>query len=85
MKHQIYQPINCDFYDTLEEYATLKKLGSIRFYDAHAQVQEVRTRIQNLFTKDKEEFMELESGITIRLDQLIALDEQLVPTSCLMD
>jgi len=82
MKTSDYQPISCSFYDILEESATLKKRSIIHFYNTNWQEEQIVSRITNLFTKKKEEFMELESGKTIRLDRLISVDGKLLLKAC---
>jgi len=82
MKTSDYQPISCDFYDILEESATLKKRSIIHFYNTDQQEEQIVSRIKNLFTKEKEEFMELENGRTIRLDRLISVDGKPLDKVC---
>ncbi len=69
-----YQPINCDFYDELEALATLKRKCDIIFRSEDGGTIVIKGRIVDLFTKEKVEFMKLESGLEIRLDKLIEVD-----------
>ncbi|MEM6697006.1 MAG: hypothetical protein AAF806_18860 [Bacteroidota bacterium] len=82
MKTSDYQPISCSFYDILEESATLRKKSIIYFYNTDWQEKQIVSRIINLFTKEKEEFMELENGEVIRLDHLISVDGKSLPKAC---
>ncbi|MEM9885109.1 MAG: hypothetical protein AAF849_04390 [Bacteroidota bacterium] len=82
MKTSTYKAISCDFYDILEASATLKKECIINFFNANGEEQQLVSRIINLFTKDKEEFMELEHRELIRLDRIISVDGVLLPTAC---
>ena len=82
MKTSDYQPISCDFYDVLEESATLRKRSIIHFYNTEWQEKQIVSRIVNLFTKEKEEFMELENGQILRLDRLISVDGKLLTKVC---
>ncbi|MEM8525015.1 MAG: hypothetical protein AAGG68_10245 [Bacteroidota bacterium] len=82
MKTSDYQPISCDFYDVLEASATLKKKSIIYFYNIDWQEQQIVSRIKNLFTKEKEEFVELASGEIIRLDHLISVDGKVLSKVC---
>lgn len=82
MKTSDYQPISCDFYDILEESATLKKRSIIHFYNTDWQEEQIVSRITNLFTKEKEEFVELENGEIIRLDHLISVDGKELTKAC---
>ncbi len=69
-----YQPISCSFYDELEMRATLGRQCMIRFRTATGEEREVRSRIVDLFTRRKEEFLLLADGRRIRLDHLISVD-----------
>lgn len=73
-----YQPIDCNFYDILEAYATLRKVLEIVYVEESGTQKTVNTRIIDLFTKNKEEFMVLENGITFRLDYLVSVDGKLL-------
>ncbi len=74
-----YIPINCSYYDELEAIATLRKVVTIHFRDQAGIDRQVNAKITNLFTKEKEEFMVLDNGLQIRLDQLISADGKAVP------
>jgi Rho-binding antiterminator len=69
-----YHPINCSYYDELEAIATLKKVVTIIYRDEQEEEVNASTRITNLFTRNKEEFMVLENGIQFRLDRLVSAD-----------
>jgi len=77
-----YQPISCNFYDILEAAATLKKECIIKMINADNQEEQIVSRIKNLFTKEKKEFMELENGRIIRLDQLVMVDGEILKNYC---
>jgi len=77
-----YQPINCNYYDELEALATLRKKTVIEFYLPSGEKQSVESRIVNLYTRNREEFMELEDGTVFRLDRLISADGKPVQLSC---
>lgn len=78
---QPYIPINCSFYDYLEEAATLKQVSIIEHVE-NGVTSKVESRIKTLFIKDKVEFMELEDGRPIRLDNLISFNGKPLPKSC---
>jgi len=79
---QTYQPINCNYYDELEALATLRKKVVIEYYAPSGEKQSVESRIVNLYTRNKEEFMELEDGTVFRLDRLISAAGKSVQLSC---
>jgi len=77
-----YQPINCNYYDELEALATLRKKVAIAYYEPSGEKQVVESRIVDLYTRNKEEFMQLEDGTTLRLDRLISADGKPVQLFC---
>ena len=78
---QPYIPINCSFYDYLEEAASLGKWSIIE-YISQGFVVTIEAKIHTLFVKNKVEFMELENGQSIRLDNLISFDGKTLPMRC---
>ncbi|EPR71337.1 hypothetical protein [Cyclobacterium qasimii] len=81
---QKYVPINCSFFDRLQDWATRKEIVKIIFLDKDLNSNTINTRILDLFTKNSEEFIVLESGEKFRLDKLISVNGLLV-TSCEID
>ena len=77
-----YIPINCSYYDELESIATLRKSVSVVYSNGKETITLNQVLIQDLFTKDKEEFVELSSGHVIRLDHLIEVDGKPVVYGC---
>lgn len=77
-----YRPINCSYYDELEAIATLRKRVTVIYQNDSAQVTLNGVGIKNLYAKDKEEFVVLTNGQTIRLDYLIEVDGKLVIKAC---
>ncbi|WP_343691802.1 hypothetical protein [Chitinophaga sp.] len=77
-----YQPINCDYYDRLEAWATMRTICLIRFRSEDGQTQEVSSRIADLFVLDKVEYMRLENGLVLRLDSLVDVNNIPLPTHC---
>ncbi len=68
-----YQPINCSFYDLLEEAATLQKRVLIKYFSDDKLMEEIDS-IKNLYIESKQEFMILGAGKIIRLDKIISID-----------
>lgn len=77
-----YQPINCDYYDRLEAWATMHTICLIRFKSEDGQVQEVSSRISDLYVLEKVEYMRLENGVVLRLDTLIDVNNIPLPNHC---
>ena len=77
-----YIPINCSYYDELEAAATQRRVVTIAYRDEQEAVQEVATRIKDLYARNKEEFMVLENGLEFRLDRLVSIDGKVPPLAC---
>ncbi|MDN5203014.1 hypothetical protein QQ008_16610 [Fulvivirgaceae bacterium BMA10] len=76
-----YQPIDCNYYDRLEAWSTRNEMVKILFWEDGKQ-KEIEAIIQNIYTKNKEEFLVLNNGLEIRLDHLIAVNGIPVPNAC---
>jgi len=69
-----YKPISCDFHDELETLAVRRRKCEITYRDISGNPVTVEDWIEDIYTKDKEEFLKLKSGLVIRLDRLIEVD-----------
>jgi Rho-binding antiterminator len=69
-----YIPINCEFHDRLEDLATLRKPAVIHYLDENQATQQVEAVIKDVFSREGEEFIALNTGDLIRLDRLIEVD-----------
>ena len=67
-----YQCGGCHFYDQLEAYATLKTEVSIA-YKHQTEIKAIVTKIKDLQTVNKQEFLITQKNITIRLDHIISI------------
>jgi Rho-binding antiterminator len=79
---QPYQPISCTFHDILEALATEKKIVAVEFYVSNNACRCSEAVILDFETKDKEEFIILDNGARIRLDQLLSVDGKEVYDYC---
>ncbi len=70
-----YQPINCSLYDYLEMWAVQQKLVDVIFIENQQQKTFSNVIIKDLKTINKEEFVFLNNGQSLRLDQLIRINE----------
>ncbi len=75
-----YVPINCNYYDELEALATRRQSVPIAYKNENGDRLEVESVIVDFFIKDKVEFLQLRSGLNIRLDYLISVNGLLLPT-----
>lgn len=73
-KDRPYQPISCDFHDHLEATATRRTTARIVYLDADGHAREVDASIEDLGSRDGEEYMRLRSGVSIRLDRIVSVD-----------
>ena len=74
MKDKKYTPIDCNLYDELEILAMRQQKTEI-VYHANGEdkiLQDVL--IKNVYSRDKVEYLKLESGEEIRLDTLLKVD-----------
>jgi Rho-binding antiterminator len=69
-----YQPISCDFHDELETLAVMRRKCAITYRDSSGEPVTVEDCIEDVYARDKEEFLKLKSGSVIRLDRLIEVD-----------
>ena len=74
-----YHPVACDFYDILQETATRRLYAKIQYYTEIHEFLTVSAVIKDIYTKDGEEFIELNTGETIRLDRIVRINDHLAP------
>ena len=77
-----YLPISCEFHDLLETLATMHKPAQISFRDAAGLVRHRETAIADVFAKHGAEYLAMDEGETLRLDQLIAVDGEQLADYC---
>ena len=78
MKHSKsnnYEPIACHLYDELESAAVTAKECVIQYKNSQQQMVEIEDRIADVIQENKQEFILLKSGVKIRLDQLIKIND----------
>lgn len=67
-----YHPIDCNYYDELVLLIMEKAPCEIIYNDEKGHRISTRMRLTNIYTKEKVEYLDLEDGTTLRLDQLIS-------------
>ena len=83
MKQQAYTPIDCSYYDRLEAWATRRQEVQIVYRLAESGgEQTLRSKINDLQTKEGVEYMHLAIGEVIRLDQLVSVEGIPVVLAC---
>ncbi len=75
MRKEEYKRVDCSLYDRYEALAVQHNLVDIRFRTDSEREDLQAVKIKTLETKDKEEFMILESGERFRLDEILSLVE----------
>ena len=73
MANNTYIPIDCNMYDVLISKATLKKICQI-VYKEEEYEKTTTAIIVDVYTKTKEEFMQLSDDAIIRLDKIVSVD-----------
>jgi Rho-binding antiterminator len=82
MTTDAYTPINCDSYDILLANATLKKKCNILYADIDEKTLRTEAIIIDVYTKAKEEFVQLNNGLVLRLDKIISVDGETIYKNC---
>lgn len=70
----IYHPVSCEFHDVLEAAAVLRKQVPVVVRAADGTTSTRTARITDVYARDGADYMTLDSGETIRLDALAAVD-----------
>lgn len=68
-----YQPINCNYYDVILAYATKRTAVEIKFENLDEEPVSFMAIVKDVYTKNKEEFILLESRESIRLDKIVSI------------
>jgi Rho-binding antiterminator len=69
-----YSPIDCNYYDRLEAWATLRKDCDIVWINNDRLKHQVKSKILSLEIRNGAEYLIGEQGLQIRLDQLISVN-----------
>ena len=72
---QKYIPIGCQYYDVLELNASRKAVCTIAYFETEKKVRVVESTIEDIYTKDKAEFLKLADGSEIRLDKILSVND----------
>lgn len=70
-----YKPISCDFHDILED-AAVRRLRIEVAFNSEGGEQVTIGRIKDITVEGQEEFLIMEDGLKLRLDQLTRVDQQ---------
>ena len=77
-----YVPISCSYYDRLEAWAVRHERVHIQYRQAgHADDLRLDGIITDLFSRDGAEYLKVNSGLVIRLDNIVSVNDIAVPPS----
>lgn len=65
-----YVPVSCSFHDRLEDAAVRRLVYRVAFQDEHGETRRVDTTIDDVWSREGEEFARLGTGDVVRLDRL---------------
>lgn len=74
MNKDTYKPISCSFYDRIEAAIVRRTKVELKFKAQNEEVVLEKTLITDTIIRDKAEFIKLEDGREIRMDQILSLD-----------
>lgn len=77
-----YVPIACGLYDELEVRALKKQNVWLTYRISESQENKINCVITDLFSKNKIEYLKTDSGIIIRLDDILSVDNIPFNKSC---
>lgn len=65
-----YCPVDCEFTDELEHFSVLKIKVEVRYWGDDSKLAEESGLIVDITSREKQEFIKMESGVEIRLDRI---------------
>ena len=76
-----YIPISCSYYDRLEAWAVRREILTIIYANSEdGEAQTIEGVIVDLYSKEKAEYLRLNTGETIRLDALQSVNNIPLPS-----
>lgn len=73
-----YTPVSCDFQDELEAIATLRQTCRIIYHIDTDTTSEIEGRIVDIYASNHADYVKLEEGTVIRLDQIVSVNDKRV-------
>lgn len=77
-----YRPVDQEIVEELEVLSAMKKLCRLRFEGGNGGISEIRTRVLGVYEDEDSFFLKTESGLPIRLDKLIQIDDKPLKKNC---
>jgi transcriptional antiterminator Rof (Rho-off) len=72
---QPYSPIDCDLYDELVSLIMCRQRCTIVYRNSNNQKIVLEDQPIDVYSQDKQEFLQLHNGTLIRLDRLIQVNQ----------
>jgi len=69
-----YAPVDCDFTDELELSVIRKWKVQVKFLKAEGAEATIVGHLVDIYTSNKEEFLKISEGTTIRLDRVVQIE-----------
>lgn len=82
MASRSYIPISCSFYDELEALATLRQLARVKYRGDDEVTRSAEGRIKDFFIREGAEYLILDTGLEIRLDDITSVNDKLPGNYC---
>ncbi|MBK7379368.1 MAG: hypothetical protein IPJ03_10235 [Ignavibacteriales bacterium] len=77
-----YIPIDCGLHDELELRAVRKQKIRLIYFNEKNEIEMNECVITDVYSKDKTEYLKTDFGLTIRLDNLLEMDNIIFNKSC---
>jgi len=77
-----YEPIDCALHDELELRALRKQKIKLIFFNDKNEIESNECVITDVYSKDKTEYLKTDFGLTIRLDNLLEMDNIIFNKNC---
>lgn len=68
-----YTQVACEFTDELEHFCVLREFVEVSFWNQNLNLEIVSGRIIDLCTRDKEEYIKMDSLTEIRIDKIFEI------------
>jgi Rho-binding antiterminator len=76
-----YSPIACGFHDRLEHHAIRRTPVEVVWREGDAE-HRATTTVDDVFARDRADWVQLGVGTTVRADALVSLDGIALPPAC---
>lgn len=77
-----YKPVDQEIVEELEVLSAMRQLCRLRFEGENGGTCEMRTRILGVYEDEDGVFLKTESGLPIRLDRLVQIDDKPLIKNC---